>query len=301
MLLEIALGDAYGRPFEFNAPEFVKKYNTGQQYLMRNMDEPEELFGTYTDDTQMSIALAEHILNKRVFSLDSVASSFVNTYQRDPHAGYSKRMIAAFQASMDKPQPGIRFFNACQTSEIVSSNGTVMRSVPLGVMPTEGHVIRAAQIQSLITHCSNDASMCSQLIALTSHYFYYRKHGGDLSYNNYLEYLDAFSMYDVLNLCDIAFAENEEDIIPCDAKITTAAVIKVLFTAKTMTEVLVKSVAFCGDVDSVASVASGIASLKDDITTDYTKHIIVGLENEKYGNNYLCKLDRDIEEEFPRD
>lgn len=301
MIYDLAIGDAYGRAFEFNTPEFVSKFNSGQHYFMRSVDESEELFGTYTDDTQMSIALAEHIIKKKTFNFESIAESFVSTYARDPHAGYSKRITAAFQASMGKSQPGIRFFNACQTAEIVNSNGSVMRSVPLGVMPTEGHVVRAAQIQSLITHCSLDASMCSQLIALTSHYFYYRKHGGDLSYDNYLDYLDAFSFLDIHDLCMKAHTVNLGQIIPCDARITTGAVIQVLFASKTTTEILKKSVAFCGDVDSVASIASGIGALKDDIKVDFSKNIITGLEYGAYGNDYLCRLDRDIEELFPRD
>lgn len=303
MLLEIGIGDAYGRAFEFNTGDFVKKFNTGEYMLMRSVDENEKLYGTYTDDTQMSIAIAEHIIKALPFSAESIAESFVGTYARDPHLGYSKRMIAAFNASMSHKRPGAVFFNTCHTDDVVNSNGSVMRSVPLGVMPTEGHVVRAAQTQSLITHCSMDASVCSQLIALTSHYFYYRKHNGDFSYTNYKEYLGMFGFGDVLRMCMIAYNKNREDNepIPCDARITTGAVIDVLFSSNTSTEILVKSVAMCGDVDSVASIASGIGSLKDDIKLDYGKNIVFGLENEKYGNKYLCQLDTALEEKFPRE
>lgn len=305
MLYDLAIGDAFGRAFEFNTSEFVKKFNTGDRYIVRDLEEPENLFGTYTDDTQMSIAIAEHILNKEPSSPKRISEYFVDTYFRDVHQGYSKRMRAAFNSCLDgkfiRKDYGKTFFNACHTDQIVSSNGTMMRSVPIGILKSEGDVVRYAQIQSAVTHCSPDASLCSQLIAIISHYYYYRKHGGDLSISCLVEYLDAYGFTDILNMCMNAFTDNTDTIIPCDAKITTGAVLKVLFASKTTTEILVKSVALGGDVDSVACVASGLGSLKDDIKVDFSKHIITGLENEKYGLDYLCNLDRRIEEMFPRD
>jgi len=310
MMYDIGIGDAYGRSFEFNTPEFTKKFNTGDRYIMRNLEEDESLFGTYTDDTQMSIAIAECILDnahyvKRTCSLEDIAESFVNTYFRDPHQGYSKRMRESFNSCVKDNRIlsgyGKTFLNACHTDEIVSSNGTVMRSVPIGILKSEGDVVRFAQIQSAVTHCSPDASMCSQLIALISHYYYYRKHGGDLSVNGLVEYLDAYGMSDILNMCIEALIHNKESIIPCDAKITTGAILKVLCSSKTTTEILKKSIAFGGDVDSVAAVASGLGALKDDIHVDFSKNIITGLENGKYGLDYLVTLDRNIEEQFPRE
>lgn len=301
MMLDLALGDAYGRPFEFNTPEFIKKFNTGKQYLIRSVEETDTLFGTYTDDTQMSIAIAELLFKlDSGIDLEKIAEKFVYTYQRDPHMGYSKRMYAAFNAATGKINPGKVFFNSCMTENIVNSNGSVMRSVPLGVLSNEGAVVRAAQMQSLVTHCSCDASMGSQLIALTSHYFYYRKHGGDLSYKNFEEYMDAFEFFDYMELCLTAFL-NRPDQIPCDARTTVGAVLFTLFKAKTTTEILTRSVAYGGDVDSVASITSGLGALKDNIKIDYDKNIILGLENGKYGKDYLCKLDRNILEAFPRD
>jgi ADP-ribosylglycohydrolase len=304
MLLEIAIGDAYGRSFEFNSNEFIKEFNIGLDYVLRNDDEEINLFGTYTDDTQMSIALAELLIDDNAgFDFNTIGKKFVKTYKRDPHGGYSKRILAAFAEASNHLQSGKKFFNACQTDVLIHSNGSIMRSVPLGILPTEGHVIRAAQMQSLVTHCSHEASMGSQLIAITSHYFYYKKHKGDFSVNAYLKYLGTQNMFEYYMICENAFYKHYKQYktIPCDANITVGAVINTLFSCKTAQEILIYAISFSGDVDSIAAITLGIASLKDDIIMNFSKNLIINLENKKYGKNYLIDLDNIIFKKYNRD
>lgn len=304
MILDIAIGDSYGRAFEFNSKEFIKQFNTGLDYVLRP-DEESELMGVYTDDTQMSLALAEHLIDDNVdWSLDNLAERFVKTYIRDPHPGYSKRIVGAIEESAKyKKQVGRRFFNACQLPVIVDSNGSIMRSVPLGILPTEGHVIRAAQIQSLITHCSPAASMGSQLIALTAHYFYYRKHMGDYSPTTYLQYLEEHNMFEYYMICENAFEEyySKNKTIPCDANITVGAVINTLFISKSTKDILINAIGLSGDVDSIAAITLGIASLKDNVIVNYSRELINNLENNDYGKDYLINIDKEILKKYPRE
>lgn len=302
MILEIAIGDAYGRAHEFNTPEFIKQYNDGLNYCLR-IDEEPILFGTYTDDTQMSLAIVEYLINNPgEFDIEKVAESFVKTYLRDPHTGYSKRITAALQSCDKKSKKGKLFMDACKIPVIINSNGTVMRSVPLGVLPNEGEVIRAAQLQSVITHSSADASYGSQIIALASHYFYYRKHNGDLSYEAFLEYLNQFNMKTYYLMCKHNLAEYypENKSIPCDAQMTVAAVIYTLFKCHNTTDMLKTAIRMGGDVDSIASIALGLASLKDDVKVNYSKQLIFNLENVKYGRDYFIELDKKLLELYPR-
>lgn len=307
MILDIAIGDAYGRPFEFNTIEYVTKNNNGNDYFLR-ADEDVSLTGTYTDDAQMSLALFEHLLDDSAdgsFSYEKLGKRFVNTYMRDIHGGYSKRITAAMiDASTQTPSKiGTKFFINCQTDVLIDSNGSIMRSVPLGILQNEALVIRSAQMQSLITHCSPAASMGSQIIAITSHYFYYRKHKGDMSYNTYLKYLNTHNMLQYYLICEDAFEEHykEYKTIPCDANITVGAVINMLFTHKDVLSMLKASINLTGDVDSIASISLGLASLKDDVVKNYSKNLIYNLENEKYGKDYLIKLDTILSNKYPRD
>jgi len=62
MLVEIAIGDAYGRPFEFASREFIEANNEMRKYVNREGENFE--CGIYTDDTQMSLALCECLISK---------------------------------------------------------------------------------------------------------------------------------------------------------------------------------------------------------------------------------------------
>jgi ADP-ribosyl-[dinitrogen reductase] hydrolase len=57
MLLELAVGDAYGAGFEYAPLEVVRKHNTATHYIQhpRHNIRP----GCYTDDTQMSLAIPD--------------------------------------------------------------------------------------------------------------------------------------------------------------------------------------------------------------------------------------------------
>lgn len=305
MLLEIGIGDCYGRVFEFQSAEFIKERNDGCRYHLRQ-NEPGQMLGTYTDDTQMSIAIAEFLLTSKSGSASDIGSYFYEAYSRDPHTGYSKRLTKAFDnvgvkmLTQINQNAGMYFASECFTANIVNSNGTVMRSVPLGVLPTPGEVVRIAQMQSLVTHCSAEACMCSQLIAVISHYYYYRKHGGDFSNKKLYDWLKENGMSAILDMCIQAFLDNDNAPVPCDARITTGAVLHVLVNSKTTSQVLTRSVRLGGDTDSVASIASGIAALKDDVAVDYQKPLISDMENGAYGRDYLISLDEAIETKFPR-
>ncbi len=301
MLFEIGLGDAYGRAFEFNDVEFIKTHNKGMVFAVRP-DEDLDLYSRYTDDTQMSIAIAEALLQDSIWDTRSVALRFMEAFERDPHTGYSKRMYKALTESIKftGKRRVDKFLKMCDTDYVVNSNGTVMRSVPMGVLPTEGQVIRMTQIQSAVTHSSTEASYCAQIIALTAHYLWHRKYA-ILSVDDYVIYMESQGMVGVLQLCVEAF-KSHSGPIPCDAKLTTGAVLFGLWQFNNMTDMLKWSVSLGGDVDSVASVILGLASLKDDVEMNIPviMRTTLELQNDRYGRKYLKLLDKELEDKFPR-
>ncbi|MEH2334987.1 ADP-ribosylglycohydrolase family protein [Nostoc sp.] len=93
MLLELAMptagyayADAYGAGFEY-ANEMIVNND-----LSRYVEHPRFRFipGTYTDDTQMSIAIAEVIVAQAAWTLEVLADSFVRAFKRDPREGYAR-------------------------------------------------------------------------------------------------------------------------------------------------------------------------------------------------------------------
>src|SRR3989304_1347902 len=98
MLLEIGIADAFGRPFEFNTPEFIEKNNDVLTYKHRE-GELITGIGIYTDDTQMSLGVAEQMLSGLPGTQVRFATHFVNAYKRDPRKGYSRRITNALEES----------------------------------------------------------------------------------------------------------------------------------------------------------------------------------------------------------
>jgi hypothetical protein len=89
MLLQLAVGDAYGAGFEYADAAMVLQYNNLSRYVQhpRHRLKP----GSYTDDTQMSLAIAETIVAGEPWVPEVLASRFVATFKRDPREGYASR------------------------------------------------------------------------------------------------------------------------------------------------------------------------------------------------------------------
>jgi len=81
MLVEFAIGDAYAAAFEFVDRELTRDHQLGD-YARHPRHEIAP--GSYTDDTQMSIAVAELIVSSAPFTRENLADCFVQAFQRDP-------------------------------------------------------------------------------------------------------------------------------------------------------------------------------------------------------------------------
>src|SRR5947208_9065182 len=87
MLLELAVGDAYGAGFEY-----AGRPNLSDPRQARYLQHPRHRGtrpGMYTDDTQMSLALAELLVEGATWSPSNIARKFVEAFHRDPREGYA--------------------------------------------------------------------------------------------------------------------------------------------------------------------------------------------------------------------
>ena len=143
MLVEIAIGDAYGAGFEFCPREKILRSNTLATYV------PHELgieAGRYTDDTQMSIAVAEVVLAKTDMSSSDFADAFVRCFKRDVRKGYAKGM----QGLLESCEDGTVLRQRLRPES--RRNGAAMRSVPLGLISDKQLLTSTAKEQAAITH-----------------------------------------------------------------------------------------------------------------------------------------------------
>lgn len=289
MLLEIAIGDAYGRSFEFNTREFIEQNNFPERGYAHREGEAPTGTGTYTDDTQMSIAVAMHMLSKKpVATAAHYAHRFLAAYKRDPHAGYSRRVRTALESSNNV----VEFLENVRAKG-ANSNGSVMRTIPLGLMRDPQDVIHHCIAHTTATHCSVDAINATIAVALCAHYFIYypdiqhrKQHFEHMLSTKWMDHDTAFRILK-------CYLDTPDTGVPCDAKLTASWAIKLAWETSSYAELLKASVALGGDVDSIAALGMGLLSLNN--PTDSVPSILLNnLENGQFGRDYLVKLDGEL-------
>ncbi len=276
MLKEIAIGDAYGAAFEFAPKEFANE-NNDLKYHAHPTRKDKIGPGEYTDDTQMSVALVELMLSDQHISPLNIADSFVSTFKANPIDGYAR----GFQSILEKCEDGASLLRQIDPNS--KRNGSVMRAVPVGLLPTSAEVIHFAALQSSVTHATQIAIDSSTFISLMAHYFYYKL-------GETCEVLEWMKGLNVLPVNEIAFQDIAYQPIRCEAAHTASAVHYLMHNTFSMSHILLDAIRMGGDTDSVAAVALGLASLSGDFPNDLPLHLYTELQ----GMETLLELDRKV-------
>ena len=303
MLLGIAIGDAFGAGYEF-----VRQYKRDQQqevditkYRAHPSPKYQHKEGMYTDDTQMSIAVAELLLSGKEFNLENLADFFLGCYKRDPIVGYAK----GFQGFLDSVSTKEQFLQRIISTLI--RNGAAMRAVPLGIIDDPTRVIEYAITNASITHNTPNGIASSVIVSLLSHYNIYERRilaaeelvphvqGIDSITTSYLERvakMDAFNP-------ELLFGQEDKDKgVPCDGMRTAGAVFYLLSHFTEPKDILREGTKLGGDVDSVLSISLGINLMHQEVS-DLPQPLYDGLTNHAFGRDYLLQLGEQLGRKFP--
>ena len=121
-LLGTFVGDALGMPYEGSSPERVpERVEMAEARLGR---------GTYTDDTEMMIALAESLLDRGRVEAEPLAQAFLAAHR--PERGYGGGTLAVFglwRAGVSVEDAALRAVPGGSYG-----NGAAMRVAPVGVL-----------------------------------------------------------------------------------------------------------------------------------------------------------------------
>jgi ADP-ribosylglycohydrolase len=270
----LAIGDAYGAGFEYADSELVERYNDLSQYIQhpRHQIKP----GSYTDDTQMSLAIAETLVAGEPWTPEVLAHRFVTTFKRDQREGYAGK----FYRFLLQVETGQQFLEGIiWTSD---KSGAAMRAAPIGVLPTVEQVIEATTIQAAITHNTPDGINAAIAAALMSHYFIYKLG----SKQKLGQFLDAHVSGE--------WSKPWQGEVRSKGWMSVRAAITAVIRNDSLSELLKDCIAFTGDVDTVGAIALAAASCSEEIAQDLPNHLIDGLENGTYGKDYLIDLDRKL-------
>jgi ADP-ribosylglycohydrolase len=275
MILEAAIGDAYGAGFEYVSASIVREKNDLSAYhkhLKWHLSP-----GNYTDDTQMGIGVAELIVEGKEWTPLNIANKFVEVFHRDHRKGYAQ----GFYHFLCKTKNGEEFLKNIRPDS--NKSGGAMRAWPCGVFPTITEVIKKCEIQASITHNTSRGINSACAVALATHYFLY-----DLGPK------DGLGRF--LN----KHVSGEKWDKPWKGKVgglgthSTSAAITAVVSNNSLSDILKMSVDYTGDVDTVACEAMAIASCSKEVIQDLPNGLYENLENGLYGLNFLKELDKKL-------
>ena len=101
-MLGIAIGDAFGAGYENLQRSIVKRFFFSNRYGKNPLFELHTP-GTYTDDTQASLAVAELLFSGEKFSHENLARYLYCAYQRDKRPNYSSFTLQALGKPGSQP------------------------------------------------------------------------------------------------------------------------------------------------------------------------------------------------------
>jgi ADP-ribosyl-[dinitrogen reductase] hydrolase len=309
MMFEIGVGDAYGACYECCDRKFVEvnnelrdmTYTNHPRKLRRRPDSFQPSLvpsGAYTDDTQMALAIAEAMLDDtEPWTVESLADRFVEVFRRDERRGYTVYFLNVLMNSRN----GTELLSKIDGRS--TKSGGAMRAGPIGLYPNIREVVAKAKRQAMVTHNSWLGTNSAVGAALMTHYFYY-----DLGPKAELvDWLRDTYFGDALH-ADEPF-EVDGQIVECwqpgrkvrvHAWDVLEAAIYAIESSDSLKEILWQCVDYTGDVDTVAAIAMGPASLSREIDQDLPADLLDNFESRRYGRDYLKLLDTRLFEKFPR-
>jgi len=282
MLLRIAQGDAYCMATEYIKLPRNQGVHDAALSFTRYLEHPTHSLkpGQYTDDTQMSVAVAETLLTSDT-SREAFADSFVRCYKRDRRDGYAR----SFQQFLDTVNTGGEFLSKIHPTS--DKNGAAMRSVPIGALKSPEEVVRVAEIQAKITHDTPGGILSSQIVALTSHFALYS--GSPMEPSPVAAFLSIMLPTKLPQIATLLPRWSGPVTGPDVGMNTAHAVFDLVTSGLSLMDILRQTIEWGGDTDSVAAIAWGIASTRgDEPIPDFFEH---GLEpGGKYGVAFLQDL-----------
>lgn len=279
MLLELALGDAYGAGFEY-ANELIPKYNDLTSFVAHPKHRISP--GSYTDDTQMSLAIAEAIVSEKPWTAEFLAHKFVEVFKRDPREGYA----TGFYDFLQHVENGQQFLR--EIRPVSDKSGAAMRAAPIGMYPTIEQVVERCSLQAAITHNTPDGINAAVAASLMTHYFIYHL-GPKKDLGRFLE-----------QHVPGQWAKPWYGEVKSKGWMSVRAAITAVVTNTRMSSLLKACIQFSGDVDTVATIALAAGSCCHEIEQDLPAHLLAALENGPYGRDYLIQLDKQLMHMYPQ-
>jgi len=293
LLLGLAIGDAFGAGVEFQDRRWIKenidftKFVNARPLIQVPKEQLKDFTAhyhpwQYTDDTEMTIGLSKALVSNRPFSTDLLIEFWTKEYLADKaQKGYGRNGHGSMRW-LYNGQKTIEEIRNFQRQKQYPGNAPTMRAVPLGLI-TEKYIHQYATINAEATHPHPKAIASSILIARASQFMLIKKGNaqGIIPHcKGYIKTIDkeTYQVLNQINLLPPPHLLKAEDYqvlcgpqpieaprflagihgLPSDAMLTAGAVLYLLKHSRGAFEGLKNAILLGGDVDSIASVCTGI-------------------------------------------
>lgn len=237
------LADSYGMGFEYQS--FSSKENDGQTFRKHGLY-TDLIPGQYTDDTQMSVALAELVLSGKPISPVSCAEAFVREYRSNPINGYAQGL----QFLMKTTNTGKELIEKIEKHGKTEKNGAAMRAAVFGLFPNLTKVLWLTEVQASVTH-KGTGIVAAMAVAETVHHLWFRKLQTEEQVFSHLN--STYSGFGEWKW-DGSIVKSEEQL----GIITAKAGITAGMSSESFLDVLIRSVEYRGDTDTTAAIAAAV-------------------------------------------
>lgn len=287
----LAIGDALGVPVEFTGRSYLQKHPVRDFMAFGTHQMPA---GTWSDDTSMTLALAQSIIDKKTFDYSDIMEQFCQWLYNNKYTATGKtfdvgvtcsKAISSYARSKDPRRCGER-------GERSNGNGSLMRILPIAFVsyanqPTDIDRYRLTRDVSSLTHAHE--------ISILGCYIYVTFVCALLSGKDKNEaYEDArkadYSMFPEESLVKYQrilgsnIAELDESEISSSGYVlhSLEAALWCLMTSSSYKEAVLKAVNLGKDTDTVGAITGSMAGLLYEIPQEWIK----GLR----GNDYLQSI-----------
>lgn len=228
----------------------------------------------------MSLAIAEMLYDGIDWTPINLADKFVEVFKRDPRKGYAAR----FYDFLQNVNTGREFLEKINPDS--DKSGAAMRAGPIGFLPDIRAVIDYAAVQAKLTHDTPIGIGSAVAAALMAHYFLY-DYGKKSDLGRFIEAHVPGN-----------WAEPWREEVKSQGCMHVRAAITAVMEEYSLSSVLMRSIDFGGDVDTVAAIAMASASCSKEIKKDIPGVLVSGLEDGRFGRSYLVGLDKMLIAEF---
>lgn len=251
-LFGVACGDALGGTLEFfTQAEGKKKYGYLKDIIGGGCWELEA--GEVTDDTMMTIAVAEGILDNPENPINCIGERFMEWYLSDPKDVGNIIDVALNEYKRNKDWTRTAKFAHDYCSGMSAGNGSLMRCIPVALIYDNlNKMIEITEKQSKLTHWDEKATRaCVFYNKLVNQYI---NNGSKIPVIR-----DVIKEYPEYN---VVFKMSKEDLNPSGYVVDTMICSLWCFiNTVTFEDAVCEAVNLCGDADTTGAIVGGLAGV----------------------------------------